>query len=139
MCSSDLFFFSFFKIIYLLFILAVPGLSCSTWESSLRHAGSSGCGMHVGSSSPTRERTWAPCIVSSESYPLDHQGSPEKQAFKYFLDPGTQDPFPINNLFRSIEKQVESDLSLVLYQRGWHSSQVVRPLTLILSMVHFLG
>ena len=34
------------------------------------------CGMRVGSSSPTRDRTWAPCIVSVESYPLDHQGSP---------------------------------------------------------------
>ena len=34
------------------------------------------CGMHAGSSSPTRDRTRAPCIGSMESYPLDHQGSP---------------------------------------------------------------
>ena len=34
------------------------------------------CGMHAGSSSPTRDRTWAPCTGSSESYPLDHRGSP---------------------------------------------------------------
>ena len=34
------------------------------------------CGMHAGSSSPTRDRTWAPCIGSVESYPLGHQGSP---------------------------------------------------------------
>ena len=31
---------------------------------------------HVGSSSLTRDRTWAPCTGSSESQPLDHQGSP---------------------------------------------------------------
>ena len=34
------------------------------------------CGMHVGSSSLTRNRTWPPSIGSTESYPLDHQGSP---------------------------------------------------------------
>ena len=34
------------------------------------------CGMHAGSSSPTRDPTRAPCIGSAESYPLDHQGSP---------------------------------------------------------------
>ena len=34
------------------------------------------CGMRAGFSSPTRARTWAPCIGSAESYPLDHQGSP---------------------------------------------------------------
>ena len=32
--------------------------------------------MHEGSSSLTRDRTWAPCIGSSESQPLRHQGSP---------------------------------------------------------------
>ena len=31
---------------------------------------------HTGSSPLTRDRTSAPCIVSSESWPLDHQGSP---------------------------------------------------------------
>ena len=30
---------------------------------------------HVGSSSLTRYRTWAPCIGSVESQPLDHVGS----------------------------------------------------------------
>ena len=34
------------------------------------------CSMHVGSSSLTRDQTRAPCIESTESYPLDHQGSP---------------------------------------------------------------
>ena len=31
---------------------------------------------HVRSSSLTRDQTWAPCIRSAESQPLDHQGSP---------------------------------------------------------------
>ena len=35
------------------------------------------CDMHLQSSSPTRDRTQASCIGSMESYPLDHQGSPE--------------------------------------------------------------
>ena len=34
------------------------------------------CSMHAGSSSLTRDWTWAPCIGSTESYPLDHQGHP---------------------------------------------------------------
>ena len=34
------------------------------------------CGIHAGSSSLTGDWTWAPCIGSKESYPLDHQGSP---------------------------------------------------------------
>ena len=33
-------------------------------------------GTHEGSSSPTRDRTWAPFIGNAESYPLDHQGGP---------------------------------------------------------------
>ena len=55
-------------------------------RSSLRHAdflvvacrllvaacGLLSCGMHVGSSSLTREQTRAPCIGSAESYPLYH-------------------------------------------------------------------
>ena len=57
----------FFFLIYYSF-LAVPGFSCGMRTLS--------CGMHVGSSSLTRGRTWAPCTGSVESYPLDHQGSP---------------------------------------------------------------
>ena len=34
------------------------------------------CSMHMGSSSLTRDRTWAPSTGSAESYPLRHQGSP---------------------------------------------------------------
>ena len=33
---------------------------------------------HMGSSSPTSYRTWAPCIGNTDSQPLDHQGSPKK-------------------------------------------------------------
>ena len=32
--------------------------------------------LHVGSSSLTRDQTHVPCTWSSESWPLDHQGSP---------------------------------------------------------------
>ena len=39
--------------------------------------------MHAGSSSPTRDRTQAPCIGSMESYPLDHQGSPPHPCFRH--------------------------------------------------------
>ena len=31
---------------------------------------------HVESSSLIRDRTWAPCIESTESFQLDHQGNP---------------------------------------------------------------
>ena len=48
--------------------MAALGLSCGMQTLS--------CGMHAGSSSPTRGQTRAPCIGSVESYPLDHQGSP---------------------------------------------------------------
>ena len=35
----------------------------------------------LGSSSPTRGRTPGPCIGSTESYLLDHQGSPKECCF----------------------------------------------------------
>ena len=62
----------FFQNIYLFIYLVVPGLSCGMRTLS--------CGMHVGSSSLTRDRTWAPCIGSAESYPLHHQGSPTAES-----------------------------------------------------------
>ena len=34
------------------------------------------CGTYARSSSPTGDWTWAACIGSTESYPLDYQGSP---------------------------------------------------------------
>ena len=39
------------------------------------------CGMHVGSCSLTRDPTQTSCIGSTESYPLDHQGSPTSLHF----------------------------------------------------------
>ena len=76
----------------LLFILAAPCLSCGTRDLLLVAArrllscdmrdlflvaacGLLSSGMSVGSSSLTRDRTWAPAL-GAESYPLDHQGNP---------------------------------------------------------------
>ena len=62
-----------FKNIYLFIYLAVPGLSCSTWDLLCgMRALSCGmqtlsCSMHVGSSSLTRDRTRAPCIGTMDS------------------------------------------------------------------------
>ena len=44
------------------------------------------CGMYAGSSSPTRNRTRASCIGSTESYPLDHQGSPGNLFFFFLIE-----------------------------------------------------
>ena len=41
------------------------------------------CGMHVGSSSLTRDQTRTPCIGSTEFYPLHHQGSPWYSTFNF--------------------------------------------------------
>ena len=51
-----------------LLVAACRLLSCSMRTLS--------CGMHVGSSSLTRDGNQAPCSGSTESYPLDYQGSP---------------------------------------------------------------
>ena len=57
------------------FYLVALGLSCSTWDlrSSLKHVNP--YLQHVGSSSLTRDATWAACFGSLESLPLDHQGN----------------------------------------------------------------
>ena len=68
---STLFFFfcvlslSFNIYLFISIYLAVPHLSCSTWDlgSLLHHAGS----RHVGSSSLTRDWTWANCVGSTET------------------------------------------------------------------------
>ena len=57
---SFLFLFLFiYLFIYLHLVLVAAGglLSCGMWSLS--------CGMHMGSSSLTRDRTWAPCIGSA--------------------------------------------------------------------------
>ena len=63
-----------FLFIYLLIYLVALGLSCSKWAPYLGFEGSLvvadgllSCSMHVGSSSQTSDRTWAPCIGSVES------------------------------------------------------------------------
>ena len=63
------------------YLLAAPGLSCGMWDlhSSLPHGGS--LVALVESCSLTRDLTWVPCIQSSESQPLDHQGSPMMLSF----------------------------------------------------------
>ena len=78
------------------FLVVVCGHLSGGMRTQLRHAGflvvacglpsygmqTLSCGMHVGSSSLTRDQTQAPCIGSAESYPLDHQGSPKTDAFE---------------------------------------------------------
>ena len=66
---------TFFSSSSFFFFLPAPGRSCGMWDL---HCGmrALSCSMHVGSSSLARDRTQAPCIGSTESYPLDHQGSP---------------------------------------------------------------
>ena len=58
---------------YLFIYLVAPGLSCGLQTLS--------CGMRVGSSSLTPDRTWTPCVGSAESHPLHHQGSPRYNIF----------------------------------------------------------
>ena len=69
----------FFKINLLIYLfLAALDLSCSMQDLFLVAAcGLLSCSMNAGSSYPTRDQTRAPCIGSTESYPLDHQGSPQ--------------------------------------------------------------
>ena len=63
-----------------IFVAACGIFSCGmrTFSCGMRTLS---CSMQVGSSSPTRDRTWAPCIGSAESYPLDHQQSPSYWIF----------------------------------------------------------
>ena len=74
---QHLLFVDFFNTYFIYsFILAVPGLSCDTWDLLCSMWDLFSCSMHAGSSSLTRDRTPAPCIRSVESSSLDHQGSP---------------------------------------------------------------
>ena len=70
-------------------------------------------GTHVGSSSPTTDRTWAPCIGSVESYPLDHQGSsPKSMFFLFYHHPTSPTPARDGHL---------SQGSLSFHCRLWHT------------------
>lgn len=59
-----------FEFLKIFIYLGAPGLSCCMQDLYL---------WYVGSSSPTKDRIWAPCIGSSDSEPLDHQASPQTQ------------------------------------------------------------
>ena len=66
-CLSFYFFHDLFWL-YCTFIAAHGPSSCSVWVQ-LRHGDRS---------SLTRDQTWVPCIGTTESYPLDYQGSPQR-------------------------------------------------------------
>ena len=55
------------------------------------------CSMHVGSSSPTRNRTQGACIGSAKSYPLHHQGSPRELPFLIIIPLWFSLPFHSRN------------------------------------------
>ena len=59
--------------IYLFWLCQVLVAACGIFSCGMRTLS---CGMHAGSSSLTRDWTPSPCIESTESYPLDYQGSP---------------------------------------------------------------
>ena len=52
------------------------GFSCSTWDLYLRY---------VGSSSLSRDWTWAPFTGSSESQPLDHKDVPQEFNWEHII------------------------------------------------------
>ena len=66
-------FFFFFSI----YLFRLRPVSVAAHGILVAACGVFSCCMPVGSSSLTRDRTWSPCIGSSESYPLDHWGSPQ--------------------------------------------------------------
>ena len=69
----SLFFLKFYLFIYLFWLHQVLVVACGIFVVA---CGFLSCGMHVGSSPPTRDQTRAPCVRSAESYPLAHQGTP---------------------------------------------------------------
>ena len=89
--TAFLFFFCLFVYLFWLcqvlvaahriFVVACRIFSCGMQDLSVAARGLLSCGMHAGSSSPTRDRTRASYIESAESYPLDHQGSPLLTAY----------------------------------------------------------
>ena len=65
-----------FKLVFLSFFFNIY-LFIWLRQVLLAAGGLLSCGMQVGSSSLTRDQTRVPCIGSTESYPLRHQGSPQ--------------------------------------------------------------
>ena len=64
-------FLLFLIVIFLIWLQRVLVVKCRVLKLQLENTQL----QLVGSSSPTRDQTWAPCFGSLESYPLDHQGS----------------------------------------------------------------
>ena len=82
------------QVISLFIYLAAVGLNCSLQDlhCPMQDAFFGGRGQHENSqlhcvifSSLVRDETQTPCIGSSESQPLDHQGSPQRQVISAFL------------------------------------------------------
>lgn len=99
-------------LLLLCFYIFAPGPSHGVWDP--RSWGMQDLQLqHVRSSSLNRERTWAPCIASTESWPLDHPGSPCSLCLMFF-DQGNV-PMQFSFLFSS-----NSWLSLhVFRQLAW--------------------
>ena len=69
---------------------------------------------HVGSSSLTRDGTWVPCIGSSESKLLDHQGSPTSLVLKFlarFVPQSIRDMLTDYTKKKEREKKKEKSLT----------------------------
>ena len=75
---------------------ALAGGFLTTAQPGKSPCGLLSCGMHVGSSSPIRDQTRVPCIGSTESYPLDHQGSPYSGDVNF--DPWLKQCLPMSHL-----------------------------------------
>ena len=66
-----------------------------------------------GPSSPTRDRTWDPCVRSEESQPLDHQADPITMAF-YPRD------FPAPGASQLLPRRLS-----IIHQRVWNATKNV--------------
>ena len=67
--------YSFYLIFVLVTARGIFSLCCGMQDLQLQRVNSQL--KHVGSSSLTRDQTWAPCFESMASQPLGHQGSPQ--------------------------------------------------------------
>ena len=88
--GNFLFFLKKYLFIYLFWprrvLVEASGIFVAAWGIFFAACGIFSCGVRVGSSSLTRDRTRAPCIGSTESQPLDHQRSPSREIFLIFRD-----------------------------------------------------
>ena len=74
---------------------------------------------HVRSSSLIGNRTWAPCIRSVESQPLDYQGSPQVKAFLLYFESA----YVLTNRLSAINELGTWKLTKVSFSlKGFHFS-----------------